>query len=428
MMVSQTVLPYFIDHFRMGIRYIWMRIRVRAQVNQHDMDELFSPPDFDLPPRYGEYHATLFVAFTLSSGIPFLMHLLCAFLLIGFISDRVALLRIAERPEPTDESLSILSLDIVPYAAVLHFAFGVWMYGAASTRYIQGGPGYDLAHPKDVSELVKGADMTFADQFNPRKRIFKMAALPQFVGFVVTCSVLLFRVLARPAARYVKSFQDKKKRQMWEEVTELPPVNVVMPQYMHRKKKVRPGSHNDLAGKPSSAEEGNMGGPSVFVKNVVFAADGRAIQWKGALNYDMTTDHRHSESFARMSAGGKLSDDEARLFTVFDHGRRGRRPPKPRDSRMTRKETLRQAQREEDESFDHMEEVAEGDEEEGGYDSYSDHDHEEEVKRKKGKGPREESFKPGSRPGKQPGGADNSRSRGGDEEDPYEPPKTASQI
>lgn len=348
MMAAQTVLPYMVDQGRMVIRYLWMRLRMRNMVSQHDLDELFSPPDFDLPPRYGEYHATLFVAFTLSSGIPIMMHFLCAFLLFGFVSDRIALLRLSERPEPTDESLSILSLDIVPFAAILHFAFGVWMFGAASGRYVNGGPSYDTG-TQAVDDLVMNADLSLRDQFNPRKRIFKMAALPQFVGFVVVVSILMVRMLATPVARYVKSFQNKKRRVIWEDVTALPPLNVVMPQYMHRKKKgaKAAGSQGDLAKGQEGKDAAEPAGPSVLVKNVVFADDGRPIQWKGALNYDMTTDHRHVESFARMSESGKLSEAEAMLFTVFDHGRRGKRPPKPKESRMTRKETIRAAENEE---------------------------------------------------------------------------------
>lgn len=419
MMVSQTVLPYVIDQGRMGFGYIWSRSRFRAQVNQDDLNEMATPPDFDLPPRYGEYHATLFVAFALSSGIPFLMHLFCAFLLFGFFSDRLALLRLAEKPVATDESLSILSLSIVPYAAVLHFGFGVWMYGAASTRYIEGGPGYDVSDPGDVGGLFKSGDMTFAQQFDPRKRIWKMAALPQFVGFVVVCVVLLFRVLARPVERYVMSFQDKKRRHIWEDVTELPPLNVVMPQYMVRKKKVRAGAVADAA---DASRSGEAAGPMAVLKNVVFAENGRPIQWKGALHYDMTTDHRHVMSFAHLSATGKLSDEEARLFTVFDHGNRGRRPPKAKLRTMTRKETIRFAQMPPPDEDD--EEVAEGDVE---YEDQEYYEEDDEAVAKKEKNTT--SVKPGTRPGMQPGGDASSRRRmPGDEEDPYEPPRTAAQI
>ena len=34
------------------------------------------------------------------------------------------------QPSSYDESMYVMSLRLVPYAALLHFAFGIWFYGA----------------------------------------------------------------------------------------------------------------------------------------------------------------------------------------------------------------------------------------------------------------------------------------------------------
>jgi len=146
-------------------------------------------------------HATMFVAFTLSAGIPIMMHCMCAYLVLAFFADRLALLRLVERPPPGDASLSFQSLEMLPWATVLHFAFGVWFFAAAGQRSVVGAK-KPITDGNMVLIAENAQDLTFGDQFNVHRRILKMASLPQFVAFLVTLTLLLGYYLQGPVRRY----------------------------------------------------------------------------------------------------------------------------------------------------------------------------------------------------------------------------------
>ena len=87
---------------------------------------------FKLEYRYPTLLNVIFVTLTYSSGMPILYPIAACTFSIMYMTDKIALLRLYNRPPMYKASLAKLTLNILPIAIVLHLCIAVWMYGASS--------------------------------------------------------------------------------------------------------------------------------------------------------------------------------------------------------------------------------------------------------------------------------------------------------
>ena len=92
----------------------------------------YSGAIFKLEDRYPILLNVIFVTLTYSSGMPILYPIAACTFGIMYMTDKIALLRLYNRPPKYKASLAKLTLDILPIALVLHLCIAVWMYGASS--------------------------------------------------------------------------------------------------------------------------------------------------------------------------------------------------------------------------------------------------------------------------------------------------------
>ena len=314
-MAAQAFVPHMLYMGKIALRWTYNAATRNQCPNQEALKSNLGPAEFNMPTRYGQMHATLYVTFALSSGIPVLTHFACFYMLLSFITDRVALLRCAAKPPVSDESLSFNSLDSLPVAVVLHFAGGVWMFGAVGTRYVSGG----YMDTSGVSPLQTelSQDATFADQFNVRKRLLKLTAMPQFVGFVVSLVLLFVYYYGSHAVRLAKALRIRHSGEPAadeDKSEKLPPLAVLLPP-------------TELGEGAAHKAYATLFGVAQVPLLAALGADGTSITWDGPVCYDVTVDSRHISDLAELGATGDgLTLTEAATFTVFSHGGRGRCP------------------------------------------------------------------------------------------------------
>ena len=103
-------------------------MRKRA-VTQRQMNMSYSGRVFKLEYRYPTLLNVVFVSMLYSAGMPVLYPIGAVTFTIMYFTDKVALLRLYNRPPKYKASLARLASGAIPVAVVLHLAFAVWMHG-----------------------------------------------------------------------------------------------------------------------------------------------------------------------------------------------------------------------------------------------------------------------------------------------------------
>ena len=103
-------------------------MRKRA-VTQRQMNMSYSGRVFKLEYRYPTLLNVVFVSMLYSAGMPVLYPIGAVTFTIMYFTDKVALLRLYNRPPKYKASLARLAYGAIPVAVVLHLAFAVWMHG-----------------------------------------------------------------------------------------------------------------------------------------------------------------------------------------------------------------------------------------------------------------------------------------------------------
>ena len=297
----------------MGLWWSYVYMVRKRQVNQDDLNDLYEPFEFETPKAYGELHASLFVTLAVAPGLPITVWFFVFYLLNVQLKSRWLLLRNVAKPEKSDEVLVMSSLRTLPWASILHFAFGVWMFGAAGTQTVFG---------SDASiELSTGNDIYSLDaQFNPRYRVLKTAAMPQFVAFIL-CAVLIPAWSYGPSLLSMYFAMTRSRRGN----AGIDPLVLALPSLSA----IRPADVREPVPISTEAEE-RMRSVAAMVGRAGRAAEGpqeklvklrlKDLFWEGSVAYDVTSDERFEKIFRAASASGKLSAFEVARFTVFSHG------------------------------------------------------------------------------------------------------------
>ena len=124
-----TVTPNFLTWLHLacgGCKRAAMRERA---VTQRQLNLSYSGRVFKLEYRYPTLLNVVFVSFLYSAGMPILYPIGALTFTIMYLTDKVALLRLYNRPPKYKVSLAKLAYRSIPIAVVLHLIFAVWIYG-----------------------------------------------------------------------------------------------------------------------------------------------------------------------------------------------------------------------------------------------------------------------------------------------------------
>ena len=107
-------------------------------LTQRDLDDALTGPEFGLAERYGQIWSQVFMALTLSAGLPLMLPCFIAYLAFTNIADKAFLLRLCRTPRAYGSELAGRLLGSLPWAVWLHLAVGFWMYGSLPSRGLPG--------------------------------------------------------------------------------------------------------------------------------------------------------------------------------------------------------------------------------------------------------------------------------------------------
>ncbi len=97
----------------------------KQAVTQAELNNRYTPPEFEMPTRVAIILSTLFSCFMYSSGNPIMLPIAAASFGFLYIVDKISLLRMTRRPPMFDNSLMLFSQQLMPYAGVCVCVFGL---------------------------------------------------------------------------------------------------------------------------------------------------------------------------------------------------------------------------------------------------------------------------------------------------------------
>jgi hypothetical protein len=100
-----------------------------SYLTKEEYFELYVGPDFSVGERYAQILNTIFIAFTLSSGMPILYICTFLFLFLTYWIDKFMILRFYKTPPQMDLYLSKMFELYIYILVIIHLCFGIWIYG-----------------------------------------------------------------------------------------------------------------------------------------------------------------------------------------------------------------------------------------------------------------------------------------------------------
>eukprot|EP00698_Gefionella_okellyi_P022512 TRINITY_DN7477_c0_g1_i2.p1 TRINITY_DN7477_c0_g1~~TRINITY_DN7477_c0_g1_i2.p1 ORF type:complete len:562 (+),score=148.63 TRINITY_DN7477_c0_g1_i2:885-2570(+) len=99
-------------------------------VTQLELDLAYVGPKFSLAPRAAEMMMVTYGTLMFSPGLPVLLFVAAIYMLMKYWTDKYMLLRVARRPRRYTHAMTKFSLNLMPWAILLHTALGFFFYGA----------------------------------------------------------------------------------------------------------------------------------------------------------------------------------------------------------------------------------------------------------------------------------------------------------
>ena len=110
------------------IRSIKRCLLKKKKVLQVDLNTLYEGGEFDLADKYVKVLAFIFVCFMYSGGVPLLLPVLVVYLTLQYWVDKWLFMRYYKIPPKFNLSIHNRSMQIVPYALILHVLMSLWFY------------------------------------------------------------------------------------------------------------------------------------------------------------------------------------------------------------------------------------------------------------------------------------------------------------
>jgi len=100
---------------------------ITRAVTEQQLVEQLTGPEFLIAERIAQIYTTIFVCVVYSTGLPLLLAVATVSMLGFWATDFMLFVCVYRKPAPIDGSLSGLFASMLPFAAILHMAMGMWM-------------------------------------------------------------------------------------------------------------------------------------------------------------------------------------------------------------------------------------------------------------------------------------------------------------
>ena len=90
---------------------------------------MYEGSEFKVATRYPTSLNTLFVSMVYCTGLPILLPIASISFFVSYWIDKISLLRLYSLPPRFDDALARLASKVMPWAALMHTFFAVWMLG-----------------------------------------------------------------------------------------------------------------------------------------------------------------------------------------------------------------------------------------------------------------------------------------------------------
>ena len=170
--------------------YTWYVRKTQAKNMrlQDDLDELYEPRSFRLAERAGQLNSFLFIAISLSGGMPLCSLALVIYCGFAFAVDRFLLMKDCLVPESGGKLLDSITWRTMKWAVWLHCALSMWMFGRA---YLINQSSTDEANDSVGAEATK-------DGLRLSDRLVNRVAGPHAIFFFIITSWLIGKPLLHP--------------------------------------------------------------------------------------------------------------------------------------------------------------------------------------------------------------------------------------
>lgn len=152
-------------------------------------------PPFQIAISIAQLLAVLFFGMTFASGLPILMPIACVMFIVHFWVDKLMLCRYNRRPPHVNESAIVITLRLLPLAALIRLGVACWMYSSplifaeqpvspTSTAAVQ-------PYLRFVSMVQREAESNASIASRIIYRIFQRNVFPLFALFIVIILIQL---------------------------------------------------------------------------------------------------------------------------------------------------------------------------------------------------------------------------------------------
>lgn len=163
----------------------------RRAKTQAQLDELQTPPRLLLSDMYGETTAMVFYCMIFSAGLP-ILHLVMAFqMLLSYAITKILLLSSVRTPPRYSAALATAFQSALPWAAVLHLALAVWIFGHRRLTSVEVDTSAVNTGNADVDGFLDAVSEDYDDQFGVATRLSRLNALIPFVALAVVVGILV---------------------------------------------------------------------------------------------------------------------------------------------------------------------------------------------------------------------------------------------
>ena len=100
-------------------------------LTQAELNKRFQPAEFDIATRYSQILNVIYCSFIFSSGIPLLNLTVFATFFILFWTDKFLIINHYAKPPRYSSEINNRFISILPFAAIFHNCFAIYMYGTS---------------------------------------------------------------------------------------------------------------------------------------------------------------------------------------------------------------------------------------------------------------------------------------------------------
>ncbi|GIM10369.1 hypothetical protein Vretimale_14115 [Volvox reticuliferus] len=195
--VSGPLLNLLLDEALLIARRCWVLYCIKWPL-QSDYDVAWSRPRFTLAQRIADLLLNVSLALLFGSGMPLLYLVLAVYVMASELADRWALTRLCRGAPRYNTGLMKLVMALLPWMAVAHCAFGLWMHTYFRVVVPENGNGIEgVSH---LTTAVNSAALTSSSNLSVLQRSSVWHRITQPNGLsllLVMVGLVLWLVLGR---------------------------------------------------------------------------------------------------------------------------------------------------------------------------------------------------------------------------------------